>query len=613
MAHIFTCGSVDDGKSTLLGRFLFDTDCLPDDLLAKVTTESRQRSFDGCDYSLAFDGLIDEKAQGITIDVAWRYVTLAGQPLVLADCPGHTQYTRNMVSAASQCGAGILLVDASRGITAQTRRHLYVCSLMRIRHIFVAINKIDLVADASATFESMKAHIKALLAALPHPFDSVVFAPTSGVAGTNVVQKTSSTPWHTGPTLLAWILEQMQADTSAAGSALETHNSAGILPVQRQNRPSAQWRGYDGTLAQGTLSVGQAVLALPSGQRSNIKAIHTMAADLPLAGAGQAVSVMLQDELDLARGDVLAAENSAVKVSELVQAHLVWFSEEPAALGARYELRLATCTTGATVVKVQALVDLDSLTMAQPGPLVANTIGVAEVMLERPVPLMRYAQSRTLGGFLLIDRVTHETVAAGMVLDPAPRQVFWQDATVDRAQRMQRLRQKPFALWFTGLSGAGKTTLANAIESALHAKGFATYLLDGDNIRHGLCRDLGFSDTDRAENIRRVGEVARLMVDAGLIVLASFISPSQGERDAVRQRFEPGDFAEVYVSTPLAVCEQRDTKGLYKLARAGKLGQFTGVSAPYEEPQAAELTLDTSGRTLDDCVRQVVQFILERQ
>lgn len=609
MPHLFTCGSVDDGKSTLLGRLLFDTQCLPDDVLAKVEAESRQRSFKGTDFSLAFDGLIDEKAQGITIDVAWRYVTLAGQPLVLADCPGHTQYTRNMVSAASQCEAGILLVDASRGITAQTRRHLYVCSLMRIRHLFVAVNKIDLVPDAAATFAALQATVQALLDALPHPFDSVVFAPTSGVQGTNVVQRAPSTPWYSGPTLLEWVLQQMQTDAEGAPAG----SGAFILPIQRQNRPSADWRGYDGTVTAGTLTVGQTVHALPGGQTSRIRAIHTLGADLQAAGTGRAVSVMLHDELDLARGDVLVADPAAVTVSELVQAYLVWFSDEPAALGARHEFRLATCSTGATVAKVQALVDMDTLSLTPAGPLVANTIALVEVMLERPVVLAPYAQSRQLGGFLLVDRVTHETVAAGMVLDPAPRQVFWQDATVDRAQRMLRLQQKPLTVWFTGLSGAGKTTLANAVESALHAKGYATYMLDGDNIRHGLCRDLGFSEADRAENMRRVGEVARLMVDAGLIVLASFISPSQRERDAVRQRFAEGDYAEVYVSTPLAVCEQRDTKGLYKLARAGKLGQFTGVSAPYDAPLAAELTVDTSGRTLDDCVRQVVQLILERQ
>lgn len=609
MPHLFTCGSVDDGKSTLLGRLLFDTGCLPDDLLAKVAAESRQRGFGGTDYSLAFDGLIDEKAQGITIDVAWRYVTLHGQPLVLADCPGHTQYTRNMVSAASQCEAGILLVDAARGMTAQTRRHLYVCSLMRIRHLFVAVNKIDLVADAAATFATLQAAVQALLGALPHPFDSVVFAPTSGVQGANVVQRAPTTPWYSGPTLLEWVLQQMQA-----GTAPSAHEAAAlVLPIQRQNRPSAQWRGYDGTIAAGTLAVGQAVHALPGGQASRVKAIHTLGADLQAAHAGQAVSVMLQDELDLARGDVLVADTATLTVSELVQAHLVWFGDEPAALGTRHELRLATSSTGATVAKVQALIDMDTLTTTPAGPLVANTIALVEVMLEKPVALTRYAHSRTLGGFLLVDRVTHETVAAGMVLDPAPRQVFWQDATVGRAERMQRLQQKPLTVWFTGLSGAGKTTLANAVESALHAKGYATYLLDGDNIRHGLCRDLGFSETDRAENIRRVGEVAHLMVDAGLIVLASFISPRQHERDAVRQRFAAGEFMEVYVSTPLAECERRDTKGLYKLARAGKLGQFTGVSAPYDAPLAAELTVDTTGRTLDDCARLVVQRILERQ
>jgi bifunctional enzyme CysN/CysC len=612
MLKLLTCGSVDDGKSTLLGRLLFDLNCLPEDFVAKVAGESRQRGFAGVDYSLAFDGLIDEKAQGITIDVAWRYVTLDGRSLVLADCPGHTQYTRNMVSAASQCSAGILLVDATRGITAQTRRHLYICSLMRLRHLFVAVNKIDLVPDPAHVFDTLAAGVASLFEALPHRFDSAAFAPTSGVHGINVVGLSDATAWFQGPSLYQWLQARMgpTEDASAGGF---------VFPVQRHNRPSSQWRGYDGTVLSGEIAVGAPVLALPGGQKSTVKAIHTLDGNLSAAGTGRAVSIALADELDLARGDVLVAAGgaevaAAVTVSELVEAHLVWFADAPASLSARYEFRLGAATTAATLSKVLASVDMDTLAEAPPpAAFEANAIARVEVMLDKAVVLAGYAQHRDLGGFLLVDRITHETVACGMVIDPAPRRVFWHDASVAKAQRMRRLHQQPMTVWLTGLSGAGKSTIASAVELALHQKRYATYLLDGDNIRHGLCRDLGFSEADRAENIRRVGEVARLMVDAGLIVLASFISPSRRERDSVRARFEEGEFFEVHVSTPLSVCEQRDPKGLYRLARSGKLANLTGVSAPYEAPSAADLVIDTSAHSLDESTRRLLDFILERQ
>lgn len=603
---VLSAGSVDDGKSTLLGRLLLDTDNLPEDVLAQLRGLSPQTQDTDFDCAWVFDGLLDERAQGITIDVAWRTVRLQEHALLLADCPGHVQYTRNMVSAASQCDAAVVLVDATRGISTQTRRHLLVCSLMGIRQVFVAINKMDVSPDPHACFSQICAQLEALLARLPRPFDDVCFAPTSGLRGINVTSSSPLTPWYDGPSLKDWLLRALAQDSVEAPAAWFA------MPVQRQNRPSNPWRGYDGTVLSGSLSLGQAVRAMPSGQTSTVAAIHGLGSDAAAARAGQAVSVMLADELDLPRGEVLVGGPSPVVASEIVQAFLIWLSPAPASLGARHLFALGCATTFAAVSKVLACTDMATLEEATAEVLAPHAVARVEVMLEKPVALTRYSDSRDLGGFMLVDTLTHETLAAGMVIDPAPRQIFWQDTVVGKAQRAQRLKQAPMVIWLTGLSGAGKSTIANAAESALHHQGYATFLLDGDNLRHGLCRDLGFSAADRAENLRRAGEVARLMVDAGLVVLASFISPSAREREAVAARFDAAEFAEVHVSTPLAVCEARDPKGLYRLARAGALADFTGVSSPYDVPGTPALALDTSQFSLDECVRRVVALVVGR-
>ena len=604
---IFTSGSVDDGKSTLLGRLLYDLQILPDDLIAKITAESQLKGAGDIDYSLAFDGLIDEKAQGITIDVAWRYVTIGGSSLILADCPGHTQYTRNMVSAASKCDAVILLVDAEKGITSQSRRHLAICSLLRIQSIFVAINKIDLVSFNQATYENLVKKISSI--ALPHPFTSIQFAPTSGVTGCNVVTRSQMTPWYTGLILQEWILNQLHSPALHG----ENLQSPLIFPIQRAARPSSQWRGYDGTIRAGTLDLGQTVIALPSQQASLVKTIGTFDGELPHASAGKAISVVLTDELDLSRGEVLVSDPAGFTISDLIEANLVWLSESSASLGTRYEIRLGTAATTATISRVHAQVDVETMLESKAETLVGNQIGRVEIHLKKPLALTAYEKSRDLGAFLLVDRLTNETVAAGMIIDPSPRRVFWQSSTISKANRAQKLQQRPLAIWFTGLSGAGKSTIANGVEVALNQKGFSTYMLDGDNVRRGLCEDLGFSVADRAENIRRVGEVAKLMVDAGLIVLASFISPVERERRGIRERFEPGEFVEVYVNTPIGICEERDPKGLYKLARAGKIAEFTGVTAPYEPPANPDISISTAELAPENCVDLVIRLILSRQ
>ena len=600
---VLSAGSVDDGKSTLLGRLLFDSGHVPEDTQNRL--QGKACPIDGApfDFALAFDGLLDERAQGITIDVAWCTLRLAQRTVLLADCPGHLQYTGNMVSAASQCDAAIVLIDATRGVSAQTRRHLLVCSLMGIERVFIAVNKIDLLDEMHKGFIQVCAEVSALLALMPRPFADVTFAPTSGLKGINVSQPSVLTPWYAGPTLQDWLLKLSQQEANPEAAPWFA------MPVQGHNRLSSAWRGYDGTVLTGALEVGQTVRVLPSGQTSTVAALLCLDGPARKASAGQAVSVMLADELDLSRGEVLLRGPAPVVLSEIVEASLIWLSRMPPSLGARHRFFLASASTYAVVSKVLTCTDIHTMEEMPAVAFSTHAVARVEVMLEKPLALARYADSRDLGGFILVDTQTNETLAAGMVTDASPRQIFWQDTVVAKAERAQRLKQTPKVIWFTGLSGAGKSTIANATESALHQLGYATFLLDGDNLRHGLCRDLGFSEADRAENLRRAGEVARLMVDAGLVVLASFIAPSARERAAVAARFETGEFFEVYVSTPLAACEARDPKGLYKLARAGKLSEFTGVSSPYDEPTAPALALNTSLLSVEECVRRVLALV----
>ena len=601
--RLLTCGSVDDGKSTLIGRLLCDAGLVAEDQWAALLQLSVQRGHTANqpDYSLLLDGLLDERAQGITIDVAWRYFRTARRKFILADAPGHEQYTGNMVTGASQCDLALILVDARKGILPQTRRHTAIVKLLGVRRIVVVVNKMDLVDWDRQPFIDVQRAFLAFSRMLG--VEDPVFLPVSAVHGDNVVQWSASMAWYTGPSLLEYLedVETGQADVDAGLR----------LPVQRVTR-AGDFRGYSGTVAAGTLTRGELVRVLPSRMSSRVASIIAFEAKLEHARPGQAVTVTLTDQVDVTRGDVLvAADDNTAGITDRLEANLVWMDEQALLPGRRYELRLATATVAVTVKRLIYRLNLETMQHEPAARLEKNDIGRCEVMAERPVACDVYARCRTTGGFILVDRLTNATVAAGMVTANEARRVFWEEITVNKVARAQIKSQRARVVWFTGLSGAGKSTLANRVEQALFRHGCHTYLLDGDNVRHGLSRDLGFSDTDRIENTRRVGELSKLMLDAGLIVLVSLISPFRAERKMVRELFEPGEFLEVYVSTPLAVCESRDRKGLYKLAREGSIANFTGISSPYEPPQDAELVLDTYAEPLDACVERVVTLIRE--
>jgi bifunctional enzyme CysN/CysC len=596
---------VDDGKSTLIGRMLHDAGLVPEDQWGSVVKLSAQRGQTGDqpDYSLLLDGLLDERAQGITIDVAWRYFQTARRKFILGDAPGHEQYTRNMATGASQCELALILIDARKGILPQTRRHTAIVSLLGIRRIVVVVNKMDLVDWDELTFIDLQRDF--LQFSKPLGVREPVFVPVSAVCGDNVVGHSAHMPWYTGVPLLEY-LENVDIDAAA-------QEAPARLPVQWIAR-SGDFRGYAGTLAAGRLGVGDPVRVLPGGARSRIAAIHTFDGALEAATAGQAVTVTLTDNVDVTRGDTLApAGDDTAVVTDRMETELVWMHEAPLLPGRRYELRIGSASVPATVKRLIHRLNLETMQQEPATRLEKNDIGQCEIMTERAVPADLYARHPQTGSFILIDRVTHATVGAGMVTANTARQVFWEDVSVDKAARAAAKAQTPKVIWFTGLSGAGKSTVANAVERVLHQQGYHTYLIDGDNVRHGLCKDLGFSQEDRVENTRRVGELAKLMADAGLIVLVSLISPFRSERRMVRELLAEGEFLEVYVSTPLAVCEERDRKGLYKMAREGKLQNFTGISSPYEPPEQAEIVLDTSQSPLEACIERVVGGVTGRK
>ncbi len=599
--RLLTCGSVDDGKSTLIGRLLYDAGLVPEDQWASIVRLSAQRGQTGDlpDYSLLLDGLLDERAQGITIDVAWRYFQTPRRKFILGDAPGHEQYTRNMATGASQCDLALILVDSRKGILAQTRRHTAIARLLGISKIVVVINKMDLVGWDELTFINIQRDFLAF--AKPLGINEPVFLPVSATRGENVVHRGENVHWFTGQPLLEY-LETVEVDNRAQAAAAR-------FPVQWVNR-TGDFRGYSGTLASGTLRKGDAVTVLPSGVHSRIASIVTFDGELNQAAAGQALTLTLTDNVDVTRGDVLVRSgDSSSVVTDRFEADVVWMDEQPLLPGRRYELRIGTTAVPATVKRLIHRLNLENMRHEPAEQLPKNDIGQCEVMTERPIPCDLYAACRDTGSFLLVDRVTNATVGAGMVTANQARQVFWEEISVDKPARARLKGQPPRVVWFTGLSGAGKSTLANAAEQALYKQGYHTYLIDGDNVRHGLCKDLGFSDTDRVENTRRVGELAKLMLDAGLIVLVSLISPFRAERKMVRDLLGPDEFLEIYVSTPLEVCESRDRKGLYKLARDGKIVNFTGISSPYEPPEQPELVLDTSHEALEVCVRRVIARI----
>jgi len=602
LLRFITCGSVDDGKSTLIGRLLHDTKRLLDDQLASLEADSRRHGTQGerIDFALLVDGLQAEREQGITIDVAYRFFDTERRKFIVADCPGHEQYTRNMATGASTAQLAIVLVDARKGLLTQTRRHSYIVSLLGIRHVVLAVNKMDLVDFDEAVFAGIAAEYRALAAKLG--IAEVTCIPLSALDGDNMLGPSPRTPWYGGPSLLEH-LETVDVSEAGADDALR-------LPVQWVCRPDQHFRGFAGTLAAGSVAPGDAVVALPSGRRSRVVRVLGGDGDLPRAGRGQAVTLTLEDEIDISRGDVIAAADAPPQVADQFAAHVLWMGDRTLLPGRPYWLKIGARTVAATVTEIKHRIDVNTQEHLAAKHLELNEVGWCNLHLDQPIAFERYADNRELGGFILIDRQTHATVAAG-ALDFALRRagnIHWQHLEVDKAARARSLGQAPRCLWFTGLSGSGKSTIANLVEKRLTALGLHTYVLDGDNIRHGLNKDLGFSDEDRVENIRRVAEVAKLMVDAGLIVLVSFISPFRAERRMARELFEGDEFVEVFVDTPLEEAERRDVKGLYAKARAGRLPNFTGISSPYEAPEAPELHL----RTLEEAPEALAQRVVGR-
>ncbi|MDI9072331.1 sulfate adenylyltransferase subunit CysN [Xanthomonas oryzae pv. oryzae] len=607
LLRFITCGSVDDGKSTLIGRLLYDSKRLFDDQLAALESDSRRHGTQGesIDYALLMDGLAAEREQGITIDVAYRYFDTDRRKFIVADCPGHEQYTRNMATGASTADVAVVLVDARKGLLAQTRRHSYIVSLLGIRHVVLAVNKMDLVDYDAQVFADIAQGYAALAAQLG--IADVQCIPLSALAGENLSSASTRMPWYSGPHLLQH-LDTVQLEPPEAGSGLR-------LPVQWVNRPNAQFRGYAGTIAAGQVQVGDAVVVVPSGRRTQVARVLDANGEVDSARAGQAVTLTLRNEIDISRGDIIAAVDDPPEVADQFAGHLLWMDDAALLPGRPYWLKIGTRTVTASISEIKHKVDVNTQERLAAKRLELNEVGYCNLALDEPIAFSPYARNRVLGGFILIDRQSNATVAAG-TLEFALRRagnVHWQHLDVDRSARARIKGQAPRVLWFTGLSGAGKSTVANLVDKRLHALGYHTFILDGDNVRHGLNRDLGFTDEDRVENIRRVAEVARLMADAGLIVLVSFISPFRAERQLARERFDQGEFVEVFVDVPLAVAESRDVKGLYRKARAGQIPNFTGIDSPYEAPETPEIHLHADGENVEALARHVLEYLgLER-
>jgi bifunctional enzyme CysN/CysC len=602
LLRFITCGSVDDGKSTLIGRMLYDSKLLFEDQLSTIEKDSKRWGTQGdeIDFALLVDGLAAEREQGITIDVAYRFFATERRKFIVADTPGHEQYTRNMVTGASTADAAVILVDARQGVLTQTRRHSYLVSLLGIRHVALAINKMDLVNYSQDRYEAIVEDYRQFASRIGiHEFTPI---PVSALKGENIVLPSQEMGWYHGPTLIGY-LETVELDDARMQQAPFR------LPVQWVNRPDSSFRGFSGLIAGGTIRPGQKIRVQPSGKESTVARIVTYDGDLPLAVAGQSVTLTLSDEIDISRGAMISGADSPAQVADQFEAKVVWMADEPLFPGRNYLMKLGTQAVTASITDIKYQVNVNTLEHVAARRLELNEIGFCNLSLDRPIAFDPYEENRDTGSFILIDRLNNNTVGAGM-LDFALRRsqnIHLQHMDVDKAARAQLKGQKPCVLWFTGLSGSGKSTVANLVEKRLHAMGLHTYLLDGDNVRHGLNRDLGFTEGDRVENIRRVAEVAKLMVDAGLIVLTAFISPYRAERRMARQLFQEGEFIEVFMDTPLEVAEQRDPKGLYKKARRGELKNFTGVDAPYEAPEAAEFAVNTADMTPEDAADKLIE------
>jgi bifunctional enzyme CysN/CysC len=605
LLRFITCGSVDDGKSTLIGRLLYDSKMIFEDQLAALTADSKRIGTQGqnIDFALLVDGLAAEREQGITIDVAYRYFATEKRKFIVADTPGHEQYTRNMVTGASTANLAVILVDARKGVLTQTRRHTYLTHLLGIKSFVLAVNKMDLVNYTQETFDSIVADYRGFAASIG--IEDFIAIPISSLAGDNIASGSSNTAWYRGPALLSH-LETVAIDDMAA------QRRSFRMPVQWVNRPNLDFRGFAGLVAQGRIRPGDSVRVLPSGRTSTVARIVTLGKDLEQAVAGQSVTLTLADELDCSRGDVLAAAEDSPEIADQFEATLVWMADEELLPGRPYWLKLATQLVTATVYGPKYQVNVNTMEKLAAKTLGLNAIGVANLSTDKPLVFEAYEKSRELGGFILIDKISNATVAAGLLHFALRRSsnVHWQPLDIDRDAHARLKHQHPRLLWFTGLSGAGKSSIANLVQKKLYALGKHSFLLDGDNIRHGLNKDLGFTDADRVENIRRIGEVAKLMTDAGLIVLTAFISPFRAERRMVREMSLPGEFVEIYVETPLEVAEQRDVKGLYKKARAGQLKHFTGIDSPYEPPENPEIRVNTVETSAEQAADAIVAYVM---
>jgi bifunctional enzyme CysN/CysC len=604
MLRFITCGSVDDGKSTLIGRLLYDSKMIFEDQLAALEADSQKLGTQGqqIDFALLVDGLAAEREQGITIDVAYRFFATEKRKFIVADTPGHEQYTRNMVTGASTADLAIILIDARKGILTQTRRHSYLAHLIGIKKIVLAINKMDLVDYDAARFAEICAAYQDFANSIG--IEAFTAIPISGLAGDNITHASARTPWYDGPTLLSH-LEDVELDqTQAADKPFR-------MPVQWVNRPNLDFRGFSGQIASGSISQGDMVRILPSGKTTKVARIVTMDGDLPMAVAGQSVTLTFDDEIDCSRGDVIAIADAPPMVADQFESTLVWMDEAALLPGRNYIMKIGTQSVEACVQSLKYQINVNNTEHLAVKTLALNDIGVVEIATTRPIVFEAYGDNRDLGGFILIDKMTHATIAAGMLHFSLRRaqNVHWQATDIDRQAHAAQKNQTPRVLWFTGLSGSGKSTIANALEKRLYQDGQHSFLLDGDNVRHGLNKDLGFTDAARVENIRRVGEVAKLMTDAGLIVLTAFISPFQAEREMVRNMLPEGEFIEIFVDTPLAVAEQRDVKGLYKKARAGELKNFTGIDSPYEAPSAPEIHIDTRTTSVEQAVDDIMAWL----
>ncbi|MBT5135760.1 MAG: sulfate adenylyltransferase subunit CysN [Halieaceae bacterium] len=606
LLRFITCGSVDDGKSTLIGRMLYEAQMIFEDQVTTLQSDSKKVGTQGADidFALLVDGLAAEREQGITIDVAYRFFNTDRRKFIVADTPGHEQYTRNMVTGASTADVAIILIDASQGVLTQTRRHSFIASLLGIEHVVLAVNKMDLVAYSQDRFNTICEEYEALRKHLA--FKSITPIPLSALKGDNVIERSGTMGWYQGPTLLGFL------ETVDIRDRLNQH--AFRFPVQWVNRPNADFRGFSGTVVAGSIKPGDEIRALPSGQMATIDRVILSTNDLDQAVTDQAVTLTLDREIDLSRGDLIVAADAPCEVSDQFEAELVWMDNEPGYVGRRYSFQLGTSQANASLTDIKFKYDVNTFEQLSGRELAFNEIANVQITLDAEIPFEAYTTCPGLGAFVLIDRYTNATVAAGMIRFALRRSsnVHRQALSVDRAAREKLSGHRGRVAWLTGLSGSGKSTIANAAEKILHEQGYRTYILDGDNVRHGLSKDLGFTVADRVENIRRIAEVAKLMLDAGVIVLTAFISPFRDERDMAKSLFEPDDFLEVFVDTPLAVAEERDPKGLYKKARSGELPNFTGIDSEYQPPKTPSLILTTDGRTVEESAKELVELISTR-